>query len=404
MIKLHRKAKAFALVSAIFFTFTLPLFAQKISRLDGSRITSQELDARIDQLIHSAKIEGIAVTVINNSQPIYEKTFGYRNSETKEKLRGDTNFYGASLSKAVFSLLMMKLVEQGKLTLDKPLTQYLSKPIYEYAGTNKWTEDYSDLKGDTLHQQITARMCLSHTAGFHNWRFFEPDEKLHIHFVPGTRFSYSGEGFSFLQFVIEKKLGKSLEELVNENIFIPLRMTRSSYTWQPEFETNYCVGHDKNGKTYKKDKDNFARAGSTLETTADDYSTFLEAVLQNRIINSSSTKQMFTPVIRIRTATQFPPLNSTTTTANDAVQLSYGIGWGLLKTPYGTAAFKEGHGDGFQHYSVLFPKKKIGILILTNSDNGESIFKELLEYAIGDHYTPWRWENYIPYNSNATND
>jgi CubicO group peptidase (beta-lactamase class C family) len=78
--------------------------------------------------------------------------------------------------------------------------------------------------------------------------------------------------------------------------------------------------------------------------------------------------------------------------------LIWAMGWVLLKSPYGIGAFKEGHGDGFQHYSIIFPQTGTGIIIMSNSDNAESIFKELLEYAIGDIYTPWRWENYIPYN------
>ena len=88
------------------------------------------------------------------------------------------------------------------------------------------------------------------------------------------------------------------------------------------------------------------------------------------------------------------------TSDNDDILLGYALGWGRLQTPYGFGVFKEGHGDGFQHYTILFPEKKLGIVILTNSDNGESIFKELLEFAIGDRFTPWKWQGYIPYNQN----
>jgi hypothetical protein len=76
---------------------------------------------------------------------------------------------------------------------------------------------------------------------------------------------------------------------------------------------------------------------------------------------------------------------------------------GVLITPYGKAFFKEGHDNGWGHYSICFTKEKIGIIIMTNNDNGERIFKELLEYAIGDIYTPWQWENYIPFDKNTTN-
>jgi CubicO group peptidase (beta-lactamase class C family) len=107
---------------------------------------------------------------------------------------------------------------------------------------------------------------------------------------------------------------------------------------------------------------------------------------------------MFTPQVRLRSVQQFGQLSLVDSTTNDAIRLSYGLGWGLLQSPYGVGAFKEGHGDGFQHYTILFPQKKTGILIMSNSDNAESIFKELLEVTIGDKFTPWYWENYIPYN------
>jgi hypothetical protein len=108
---------------------------------------------------------------------------------------------------------------------------------------------------------------------------------------------------------------------------------------------------------------------------------------------------MFTPQLRLRSVQQHGPLRFKDSTLNDNIQLSTGLGWILLQSPHGTGALKEGHGDGFQHYTILFPGKGTGIVILGNSDNAESIFKELLEVSIGDVYTPWYWENYIPYNA-----
>lgn len=241
-------------------------------------------------------------------------------------------------------------------------------------------------------------MCLAHTAGFHNWRWYEPDQKLRVNFTPGTRYSYSGEGMVYLQVVLEHLLGRSLEEMMQEKIFQPLGMSMTSYTWQSRFEQDYCLGHNTKGGLYEKDKDNEARSASTLETTLDDYTLFTRAVLKNSLLKPSSSKEMFRPQIKIRTIQQFGPLSLRDSSANDAIDLSYGLGWVLLKSPYGTGAFKEGHGDGFQHYSILFPQAGKGIIIMSNSDNAESIFKELLETAIGDQFTPWYWENYIPYN------
>lgn len=370
---------------------------QSITRLDNSNISFAALDRKIQALMKAAQVQGLAITVFNNSEPVYKKTFGYKRIDTKARINTQTNFYGASLSKTVFAVLVMKLVEEGVIDLDKPLHAYLPKPIYAYTPTKKWHDDYSDLKADSLYQKITARMCLDHTTGFPNWRWFEEDQKLRVKFKPGTRYQYSGEGLVYLQVILEHLLGKPLETLMQEKIFVPLGMNRSSYTWQPVFESDYCMGHQTTGALYEKDKDNEARSASTLETTLDDYTLFTKAVLKNTILKPTTTSEMYRPQIKLRSIQQFGPLSRVDSTANDGIQLSYGLGWGLLQSPYGTGAFKEGHGDGFQHYSILFPKKGIGIIIMSNSDNAESIFKELLETAIGDTFTPWYWQNYIPY-------
>lgn len=393
---MHSKKLFLLIFNALVFYATG--LGQSVTRLDRSKISFTNLDNKIRLLMKEANVQGLAITVFNNKEAVYKKTFGYKRMDTKEPVKTSTNIYGASLSKPVFALLVMKLIEENKINPDKPLQDYLPKPIYEYAPAKKWHDNYSDLKNDSLYRKITARMCLDHTCGFPNWRWDEPDQKLRVKFEPGSRYSYSGEGLVYLQVVLEKMLGKSLEELMQENIFIPLGMTRSSYTWQPRFEQDYCIGHDAAGKLYEKDKDNDARAASTLETTLDDYTLFTKAVLKNSIIKPLTTKKMFSPQIRIRSIQQFGPLRLRDSTANDAIELSYGLGWVLLKSPYGTGAFKEGHGDGFQHYTIIFPEQGTGIIIMTNSDNGESIFKELLKTAIGDSFTPWYWENYIPYN------
>jgi len=384
----------------LFLTFnhTAFCFGQNITKLDKTKISTTQLDSKIVMLMKAADVHGLALTVFNNNEPIYKKTFGYKNAITKETIQSNTNFYGASLSKSVFAVLVMQLVEKGILDLDKPLQEYLPKPIYEYKPTKKWHDNYQDLKEDTLYHKITARMCLNHTSGFPNWRWDESDQKLRVNAIPGKRYSYSGEGLVYLQVILEHLLNKSLEQMMRENIFLPLKMNHSSYTWQPEFDMDYCLGHNTAGALYEKDKDNEARAASTLETTLDDYTLFTEAIFKNKLLKASTTTVMFSQQIKIKSIAQFGPMRLRDSNANDAIDLGYGLGWGLLQSPYGIGAFKEGHGDGFQHYSIIFPKAGIGIIIMSNSDNAESIFKELLETAIGDIYTPWRWEHYIPYN------
>lgn len=392
------KMKKCCLVLFLLFQFPIICSGQNIIKLNKEKISVSNLDAKIESLIKAAHVTGLGVVVFNDNKVVYKKTFGYKNAVTKEPLRTETNIYAASLSKAVFAVMVMTLVQKGILNLDKPLQDYLPKPIYDYKPLAKWHDHYEDLKQDTLYKKITARMCLDHTTGFPNWRWYEPDEKLRVNTIPGSRYSYSGEGLVYLQVVLEHYLGKTLEQMMQENVFTPLKMTKSSYSWQPKFEKDYCVGHDANQKPYEKDKDNDARSASTLETTLDDYALFTQGILKKQLLTAATTKEMFTQQIKIKSIKQFGPLSLKDSTANDKINLGYGLGWGLLQSPYGTGAFKEGHGDGFQHYSILFPKVGTAIIIMSNSDNAEGIYKELLETAIGDIYTPWLWENHIPYN------
>jgi CubicO group peptidase (beta-lactamase class C family) len=370
---------------------------ETVARLDGTTVETAALTEQIGALTRAANVHGLTVTIFNDAEPVYSRGFGVADLNSGRLLHTSTEIYGASLSKAVFSVLVMKLVEQGVLDLDKPLQDYVSEPLWQNPGT-VWHQDLRELRSHPRYRRITARMSMSHTTGLPNWRWFEPDQKLRIHFEPGERFSYSGEGMTFLQIVIERITGKPLETLMQEQVFAPYGMKMSSYRWQPRFEADYAVGHAAAGKTYPKDKDNAPRAPSTLETTTDDYARFMAAVLARRGLRDASWKEMFRPQIRIRSRMQNGPGASETTTANDSIELSYGIGWGLQRTPHGWGAFKEGHGDGFQHYSIVYPDKKLGVLLMSNSDNAESIFGHLLRLTIADTFTPLEWENYVPYD------
>jgi CubicO group peptidase (beta-lactamase class C family) len=103
---------------------------------------------------------------------------------------------------------------------------------------------------------------------------------------------------------------------------------------------------------------------------------------------------MLTSQIQILSKHEFPSLSTETTTANRAIDLSYGLGWGLYRTPYGRAFFKEGHDAGWRHYVVCFDKPKTGMLIMTNSSNGEDIYSGLLERVLRDTFTPLEWEGF----------
>ena len=129
--------------------------------------------------------------------------------------------------------------------------------------------------------------------GLPNWRWFEKDAKLRINLEPPSRYSYSGEGLTFLQVVLEKRTGRSLEDLAQEKVFAPYGMTRSSYRWQPRFEANYCLGHTR----------------------------FLGAVLRDQGLKASSWSELFATQSRVRSKRQFGPLAAENSPANDTIQL-----------------------------------------------------------------------------------
>jgi len=206
--------------------------AQTIGRLDGTKNSAAEVDATIMRLMKAAEVPGVVIAIINRGQVVYEKAYGFRDTERKLPLTTDTVMSGASLTKAAFAYMVMQLVQAGQLDLNRPIFEYLPKPLPEY-------QQYVDLKDDPRYKQITARMLLDHTSGFPNWRAFEDDHKLRIQFEPGSRFVYSGEGMDLLQLVVETITKKNLQALMQERVFGPLGMTRTSTVWRTEFDTDY---------------------------------------------------------------------------------------------------------------------------------------------------------------------
>lgn len=148
-------------------------------------------------------------------------------------------------------------------------------------------------------------MLLAHTSDLLNFAFLEPDEKMRLHFAPGTRYSYSGEGFNLLQFVIEQKKGRSLDLLMQDAIFAPLGMTRTGLIFRREFEADIADRFGVDGKFRAKTRRNPARGAGSMTSTADDLARFASALFAGKIVKPSTRRKMFAPVIPIRTLHQF---------------------------------------------------------------------------------------------------
>jgi CubicO group peptidase (beta-lactamase class C family) len=350
-----------------------------------------EVDRIVEGLMQKAHVTGLALAILNRSEIVYLKAFGLRSVERNEPLTVNSVMYGASLTKAAFAYMVMQLVDEKVIDLDKPVTQYLSKPLPEFP-------KFADLRADDRYKQITARMLLSHTAGFPNYRFLNDDGKLDIKFAPGTRYAYSGEGINLLGFVVEQITGRSVGVLMRERVFDRFGMKRTSLRWEPHFASDYADGYDAQGKLIEHLRKQNPRAAGSMDTTLTDYAQFLRGLLRGEGLSAASREQMLSPQIRIHSSKQFPTLTPATTTENDGIRLSYGLGWGLFWSPFGRAYFKEGHDEGTENHAVCFDERKTCLLVLTNSSNGHGLFKDLLEAVLAERFTPWNWEDYIPFS------
>lgn len=361
-----------------------------LKRPDGRDLATSQIDTTVTRLMEAAHVTGAGIAVFHDGKIAYVKAYGYRDTERRLPLTTNSVMTAASLSKSAFASVVMNLVQGRAIDLDKPIHKYLPKPLPEYPG-------YADLQGDDRYKKLTLRILLSHTSGFPNLRAFEEDRKLKIHFDPGTRYAYSGEGIALAQLVVETVTGQSAAALMDERLYRPLHMTRTSMVWEPRFEDDFANGYDEYGRSLGPERRSSPAAAGSMQTTIRDYATFLSAIMRREIINTHTTGKMFSPEIDIHSVHQFPSLATATTSVNDAIRLRYGLGWGLYSSPYGKAYFKEGHDEGWRHLALCFNNAS-GILIMTNSSNGEGMFKPLIDSVMGPTSFPFDWENYTPYN------
>ena len=307
----------------------------------------------------------------------------------------ETTTWAASITKSVFATYVMQLVEHGEISLDIAIANQLPQPLNTY---EPYRDSASLLVRDPAWPSVTPRMLLSHSSGLTNFATIEPDKKMHLHFKPGSQFLYSGEGINLVQFVIEQRLQRPLDQLMHEALFAPLGMTRTALIYNTRFADNVADRIDLNGRFRAKTQRFLARGAGSMTSSAEDLARFASALLQGKLLKPATRKEMIAPYIKLRSLHQFPiSANEPDGTEATAIGLAYGVGWGLLtRTPFGPAFFKEGHGNGAQNYMICFTLRQACMILLTNSDNGELAFRPLLERLFGDTVTPWEWEGYTP--------
>jgi len=331
------------------------------------------LDQLVPKLMAIYNVPGVSIVGIENREIAWDRQYGVLRAGTEKKVDRNTIFEACSMTKPVLAYLALKLVEQGKLDLDRPLVQYLDKPY---------------LENQPLHKKITARMVLSHTSGFPNWRPGEwlSSNPLIVEFEPGTKFGYSGEGYLYLQRVIEYITGTPYCEYADKELLKPLGLTLSSHEWQDRYRDIAAVHHNAQGQP-QPDNNRFinydAVAAASLYCTPTEYAKFIVEILKTDrsatySLSSHSIDLMFTRT----TKTDYKPTLRSDSIINDT--LWYGLGWMIEKTASGDRYFHGGSNGSFfgqRCYTEFDCHKGSGIVIMTNAVGGYPLFREILALA-----------------------
>ncbi len=300
----------------------------------------------IENLLKDNNVPALGIGVIESGKLTKVEVYGTLDQQKTAPY--NTIFKVASLTKPIFALTTLKLIDKGLLDLDEPLYKYWIDP---------------DIKNDIRYKKLTPKIILTHQTGFPNWRYMTASNKLTFQFDPGTKYQYSGEGFEYLRKAIENKLGKNIEELADELLFEPLGMSDTHFWWDSTMDENrYAQNFEKKGKRIETVKYYEANAAANLLTTVEDYGKFLEYIINGAELSDRLYREMIKHQVKLK--------------ENDF----FGLGWEIL-TEFDDNEFAllhTGKDPGVSTLAIWFPKSKNGYLIFLNGDNVNNIYEELL--------------------------
>lgn len=320
-----------------------------------SMAIAQDKAKQIDELMHryvdNGQFNG-TVLVSDHGKLVFKKGYGLANMEYSIPNTTDTKFRLASLTKQFTAMLIMQLVEQGKLRLDGKITDYLT--------------DYPKAAGD----KITLHHLLTHTSGTPNYsdlpdyRTFErnryrPAElikkfsELPLTFKPGSAFAYSNSGYIVLGAIIEKVTGKPYEKVLQENIFTPLQMHNSGYDNSYKILPKRASGYDKWNLIYQNTSYmdmSIPYAAGAVYSTVEDLALWDQALNTDKLLSASSKTILFTPY-----------------------KNGYAYGWGVDKIQAGRlkdsveVMAHQGAVNGFKTSIIRIPTNKQLVVLLDNT-------------------------------------
>lgn len=345
-----RNLKVYLLLLSI--SISQSLYAQ-IKTLKGENLSVAKIDSFISKQMDSLQIPALSIAIIKNDRIVYYKATGVKNA-LHEPIDNNTIFEAASMTKPVFAYTVLNLVKKHVLSLDTPLYKYYP---------------YNDISYDDRYKLITARMVLTHTTGLPNWR---DKNKLTIDFTPGTKFSYSGEGFEYLGMVIKHLTGKKIEDLVQTYVFNPMSIKNSSLIYNSYVKAHLADGLKDNKDWGKNDLYMQPYVSYSLYTDAKDYAKFMiklmkESTTPNSIFQSMSVPQLELDKVKME-------LDSETWSC---------LGIFMAHTPYGIKYLHPGNNDDrFTSIFEFYKDSKFGVVYFMNCAKQSELTKRLNTFLV----------------------
>ncbi len=331
-----------------------------VQNLNNKEVSIDSVNSYIKYRMSEMNIPAVSYAIINNGQLVFHNALGYTNLETKELVNSETIFEAASTSKPVFASMVMLLVEDKKLDLDTPLYTYLNEDARD-------NFDYDD-----RYRKVTARMVLSHTTGFPNWR---GNGELTISFEPGTDFSYSGEGYQFLVKVVESILQtdyQGLESYFQKHIAKPLGMIHTKFVQDEYNRNNKAYPHFngiKNEKNYWAAKE--FNTASALHTESKEFAKWLMAIMGDKLLSENTSIALLKEEINVSTAP---------TILSEEGAIGWTLGFAKYDISNHVVLGHEGNNDGFNALFLFDKDKKWGMIQFNNANEVYDFGFDLFRY------------------------
>lgn len=304
-------------------------------------------------------VPGVAVATLTRCEPDGPPILaGQAALDPPRSVTPTTVFEAASLSKPVFAWLVMQLVDEKLIDLDRPFAQ---------------TFDYPRITDKAAYAQLTPRLVLTHRTGLPNW--VDPRTEFHLRTAPipfkhppGTEYSYSGEAFQLLQAFVEKKTGRTLQALFQARL--GRWMPNSSFTLPLPPGSVASRGYANasqpgNGRDMSNLTDH-AMAAASLVTTAQDFARFLSLVCKREGLSAAAYDDMLKPQAPV--PRQDSPQPS-----------SRSLGWAITDLGATTLVSHNGNNGEYRAFAGFVKENGDGIVILTNGFKGREMIDELLQ-------------------------